>query len=752
MDPAKEQRETRSFRTWWKMLGRSIYEGDRLRANLKAITFVSLFCAVLGLGLLLMNLFQNPVAGSKVAMSLLTLVAGGSCAYFSHFRKNRKLAVLIPTLFSCIVFTFYALTGYADGTGILWSLMIPIGMCYFIGIRYGIMLSAYYSVLYAIIFYSPLGNNLRVFYTDSFAIRFPIMYVSLSVFTIVAMVQYHRIALFEIDYTKRLNEEVARQTAVAEERSRRIEQMSFQTIQTLANAIDAKDPYTRGHSTRVSKYSVAVAEAIGWSHARVNDLRYAALLHDIGKIGVPDPILNKPRRLTDVEYDIIKSHTTMGGDILRDKIIIASAEDVARSHHECYDGSGYPLGLKGQEISEEARIVAIADAFDAMSSNRVYRKACSREFILHEIQEGRGKQFDPRFADVFLELWKSGSLDAIAKDDEQILADRELEASSALLQEVMETFAAQTGVEQPDIVTGLMSRTAGEAAIARAMKEESGCFAFLDMDNLKLINDTCGHDAGDRALRLMGGAIRTFGGSLSCRLGGDEFLLFMKNVAKEKAENSIRKILACFDEQKNADTSISAASISVGMVMCTPADSYTAVYNKADKALYHVKQNGKNGCIFYQEEKDYNENEVTDVNRLLHGIRESGSYQGAMDVEYRQFAKIYEFVINLEKRFGQSFQLVMITLENALGEVASLEELEKSMFCMEQAIRQAIRNVDVLTRYSRQQFLIILLGPDHDGVRIAMDRIFKGYYKMNDGSTFSPSWTAVDTDQESKAQ
>ncbi len=746
MHPTDNQKEPRSFKAWWKMLGRSIYEGDRLKANLKALTAVSLFSAALGLGLLIMNLLQSPVNGAKVAMSLVTVAAGGSCAYFSHFRKNRNIAVLIPTLFCCFVFTVYALTGYAEGTGILWSLMLPIGMCYFIGVRYGIILSAYYSILYAVVFYTPLGKNLRAFYTDSFAVRFPIMYVSLSVFTVIAMVQYHRTALFEIDYTSRLNEEVARQTAVAEERSRRIEQMSFQTIQTLANAIDAKDPYTRGHSTRVSRYSVAVAEALGWSDVRVNDLRFAALLHDIGKIGVPDSILNKPRRLTDVEYDIIKSHTTMGGDILRDKIIIENAEDVARSHHERYDGKGYPRGLKGEAISEEARIVAIADAFDAMSSNRVYRKACSREFILREIREGRGKQFDPRFADVFLDLWQSGALDTIAEDDDRIHGDRGIEASSALLREVMEAFATQTGVEQPDIVTGLMSRTAGEAAIARAMKENPGCFVFFDMDNLKRINDTCGHEAGDRALRLMGETLQTYGGSLSCRLGGDEFLLFLKNVTREEAESSVWKMLAYFNEQKNIDSSISAASISAGMVMCTSSDSYTAVYNKADKALYHVKQNGKNGYTFYQEESELFENKITDVNLLVRGIRESGNYQGAMDVEYRQFAKIYEFVTNLENRFDQSFRLVMITLENAPGEVASLEELEKSMFFMEQAIRQAIRNVDVLTRYSRQQFLIILLGPDPDGVRIAMDRIFKGYYKMNGGSAFTPSWSVAETD------
>jgi len=199
-----------------------------------------------------------------------------------------------------------------------------------------------------------------------------------------------------------------------------------------------------------------------------------------------------------------------------------------------------------------------------------------------------------------------------------------------------------------------------------------------------------------------------------------------------------------FNERKSTDSGIVAASLSAGMVMVTPADTYTVAYNKADKALYHVKQNGKCDCYFYKDVSADLTSELVDVNRLVRGIRNSGSYQGAMDVEYRQFAKLYEFVTNLEKRFDQQFRLVMITLENPAGNAAQLEELEKSMFCMEQAIRQTIRNVDVLTRYSRQQFLIILLGADPEGVRTVVDRIFKGYYKMNGGSPFTPTWSMAD--------
>ncbi|MBR5360405.1 MAG: HD-GYP domain-containing protein, partial [Lachnospiraceae bacterium] len=366
-----------SVRTMWDNLDRSIYVGDRLRSHMLALTLVSIFTTILGLILIIFDVVTHQT--SMIVASVVTFVAGAVCALCASVLKQRRIAEMIPTLFCAIVFTIYAFTGAAKGTAVLWSLLLPIGICYFVNVKYGIILSVYYSILYAIVFYSPFKELISSSYTAAFMERFPIVYCSLSIFTCMAMLQYHRTALFEIEHTDRLTEEVARQTAVAEERSRRIEQMSFQTIQTLANAIDAKDPYTKGHSSRVSQYSVMIAEALGWDKERIDDLKFAALLHDIGKIGVPDSILNNPRRLTDVEYNIIKSHSTMGGDILKNRILIKMSEDVARSHHERYDGRGYPMGLKGEEISEEARIVAIADAFDAMSSSRVYRKACDPE-------------------------------------------------------------------------------------------------------------------------------------------------------------------------------------------------------------------------------------------------------------------------------------------------------------------------------------------------------------------------------------
>ena len=729
----------------WKLLNQSIYTGERLRENLQALTVVSIFTAVLGLVMMIADLATGDI--KMFFTAILTFLGGAGCAYLAGVKKNREQAALIPTLFCVFAFTLYTINGLGEGTAMLWTLLAPIGLCYFVSVRNGILVSLYYTLFFFILFYSPLKAHMRAYYPDTFLMRFPLIYASMTAFIAISMTQYHRGVLLENEYADKLNAEVARQTEVAEARARKIEQMSFQTIQTLANAIDAKDPYTSGHSTRVSQYSVLIAEAMGWENERVNDLRYSAMLHDIGKIGVPDSILNNPKRLTDMEYNIIKSHTVMGGDILKNRIGIQSAEDVARNHHERYDGRGYPAGLKGDEISEEARIVAIADAFDAMSSNRVYRRACDYAHIHDELIRGKGKQFDPRFADVFIDLWEHGKLDDILQhsDTED---DGSIEATSALLREVMDTFLAQSATDNTDITTGLLNRSAGETAIARAMASKKGAFVFFDMDNLKVINDINGHEAGDRALRLMGDILMKHASDgVCCRMGGDEFLIFIPDISMEEAETRIRTIIADFESSKTDIGGISAATLSAGAVMSLPTESFGQVFHEADKVLYYVKQNGKNGYSFYNDDSDPAGIIQVDLDKLVSGIHNSGSYEGAMDVEYRQFARLYEYVSNLSQRFSHPFKLVMITLKTNDGAQPGPDELDSAMFYMEQSIRQAIRNVDVFTKFNQQCFLVILIGTDTVGVKTAADRIFRGYYKMIGSSAFSPTYSVAEIDE-----
>ncbi|MBQ1849203.1 MAG: HD-GYP domain-containing protein, partial [Lachnospiraceae bacterium] len=172
----------------------------------------------------------------------------------------------------------------------------------------------------------------------------------------------------------------------------------------LAHTIDAKDEYTRGHSVRVAKYSRMLAEKLGLSAEECENVYYMALLHDIGKIGVPNAIINSPTRLTDEEYAVIKTHPGVGFDILAE---IKSRPDLsigARWHHERYDGKGYPDRKAGEEIPYFARIIAVADTYDAMTSNRSYRKYMAQDAVRAEIEKNSGTQFDPKVAKCMLEI------------------------------------------------------------------------------------------------------------------------------------------------------------------------------------------------------------------------------------------------------------------------------------------------------------------------------------------------------------
>ena len=191
---------------------------------------------------------------------------------------------------------------------------------------------------------------------------------------------------------------------IAESRRESGERLTIQMVKALANTIDAKDSYTNGHSTRVAEYSVMLAKHMGYAGEKLEHLYYAAVLHDIGKIGVPREIINKPSRLTDEEYAMIKSHPVTGSNILKEVTEIPDIAIGAKYHHERYDGKGYPDGLSDTDIPELARIIGVADAYDAMTSKRSYRDVLAQDIVREEILKGKGTQFDPEIAEVMLEL------------------------------------------------------------------------------------------------------------------------------------------------------------------------------------------------------------------------------------------------------------------------------------------------------------------------------------------------------------
>lgn len=190
--------------------------------------------------------------------------------------------------------------------------------------------------------------------------------------------------------------------------------MGNETILTIAKTVDAKDEYTNQHSERVSEYSVLIARELGFSEEECENLRKAALLHDIGKIGIPDRVLNKPGRLSDEEYALMKSHVTRGAEILKDFTLVDHVIDGTLFHHERFDGTGYPQGLSGEDIPLYGRIIGVADAFDAMTDNRVYRKKLDFDFVIEELKRCSGTQFDPKMVEIMLKLIDEGKIDVHA--------------------------------------------------------------------------------------------------------------------------------------------------------------------------------------------------------------------------------------------------------------------------------------------------------------------------------------------------
>jgi len=232
--------------------------------------------------------------------------------------------------------------------------------------------------------------------------------IIMLVFTIIQSVveefERMRVTIERERFQAELEKKVDEQTLELKNQQKRISELFVETVTALSEAVDAKDRYTSGHSKRVAKYARMIAERMGKSKEEQDEIYRAGLLHDVGKIRIPAEIINKPGRLNDEEYDIIKIHPVTGYHILKgisDNHCIALA---TKYHHERYDGKGYPNGLSGENIPEVARILGVADSYDAMASNRSYRDALPQEVVRSEILKGRGTQFDPYIVDIMLSM------------------------------------------------------------------------------------------------------------------------------------------------------------------------------------------------------------------------------------------------------------------------------------------------------------------------------------------------------------
>lgn len=533
------------------------------------------------------------------------------------------------------------------------------------------------------------------------------------------------------------------------ERNKDIERMTMQTITTIANTIDAKDEYTRGHSKRVAEYSATIAAELGMSDVEISNIRIIGLLHDIGKIGIPDSVLNKPGKLTNEEFQIMKGHTLAGAEILKDIDMIPGLEIGAKYHHERIDGKGYPEGISGDDIPYLARIIAVADAYDAMSSNRVYRRHLPKDKILSELEKGCGMQWDEEITKVMIRLINEDRLPKINPDAETELVQQTSTILSRVI-DIAEDKGSDTSDELDDL-TGAYGRDKGKHAIQNAIsKNGTGCIVIFDIDHFHRINDTDGFIIGDIYLKKMVEQIRGLSEKqIIARFGADEFVTYFPEL---KDANEAEKLAEIFMERiKNVaetDKRVSKFSVSIGISeVITEKDKVMFLYENANKALYVAKQRGGNTYYSHQAVEYQNEepsDPAADLKQLVEIIQNREHYKGGLIAAYPEFGKMYEFISSLAERNDMKVQIALFTVSQIKGAKASLEEQDRVMELLQKAVVNSIRNVDVITKYSSTQFAILLMNLTLTEVENVINRIMTEFLRTYDKNEFSVHYDTAD--------
>ncbi len=539
----------------------------------------------------------------------------------------------------------------------------------------------------------------------------------------VATKLYDNITKENLEYTQMLNE-----------KNNEIQKMTFQAIETIANTIDAKDTYTQGHSYRVAEYSAAIAKALGLDKERVNNIHFIALLHDIGKIGVPDSVLNKPGRLTNEEYMLMKQHTVIGGEILKDIKILPDLDIGAKYHHERYDGKGYPDGLLGNKIPYVARIIAVADAYDAMTTNRVYRKHLSKEIVLNELEHGKGIQFDPEICDVMIELIKNNKIkDVQAHDDENNIDDAIL-ILSRVMEKNEEISAKRADLDE---LTGIYSRNCGERMLKELVSKKTGCLMIFDLDRFRLLNEKLGFIKGDFFLKETVECIKNLKEDIVIsRFGSDEFVTFFAGVVSEEDICAITNEF--FDKihkriEQNQD--LQGLSVSVGVAVRTMDEiSFSRLFQNADKALYHSKQQGGGSYYIYSESNLTNksDNKNVDFERLLKWLRDAEQHNDLPKSTFQEVMDIYDDIRKNMTKCENRMQIVLFTLLTNAGKKVIPEETDRAMDILERAIAYAVPVKGMVNKFSNTQRIVMLQCDDKRQSTAVVEHILLEFYKMYD--------------------
>lgn len=396
----------------------------------------------------------------------------------------------------------------------------------------------------------------------------------------------NRELLRSLNAAHRLFAELKAQHDVAdiERHTRELEGEFIDVARKWGESTESKDRYTQGHCERVADVACALARRAGFDDATLFWFRIGTLLHDVGKLVIPEEVLNKPGRLTSEEWETVKEHPAAGVKLLSDIEFPWDITPIVRSHHENWDGTGYPDGLQGAEIPLAARMVCLADVYDALTSERSYKKALPHDQAMALMRKDAGRQFDPALFALF----------------EEVMADREGAPAPSRDEEPV----TESGVR--DELTGLLLRrpfveSAGECLRAVEGRERAAVtLAVIDVDSFKAVNDTFGHLQGDDVLRTVAELLRQGirDGDMAARYAGDEFVLLLRaelpeamQVAERLRESVARaRILVRGSEEATVAVSLSIGLSTVG----AHGTTFEALFAAADRALYDAKRQGRN--------------------------------------------------------------------------------------------------------------------------------------------------------------
>lgn len=320
--------------------------------------------------------------------------------------KKLKLGLILSTLFFLLSSIYCVYYGGNEGFQTLWYLLFPFFMLVLTGIPIGGVFCLIYGVVITILFWSPIANYLAYEYPKDYRMYYPLFYWAFTLVILTVDLFYKEYRILGEENREMMELEVARTVEEAQK-------LMVSSVAAISKMIDEKDPYTSQHSQRVAEYSRLIAKNMPdtkYTLTELDEIYRSALLHDIGKVAIPDAILNKPGRLTEEEYGIMKQHTVWGKKILEGLRFLPQADYGASYHHERFDGTGYPEGIKGRDVPEIVWIISAADALDAMNSNRCYRKQCDMSYIIDEFEKGCGTQFHPIVAKVVIRLIKEGKI------------------------------------------------------------------------------------------------------------------------------------------------------------------------------------------------------------------------------------------------------------------------------------------------------------------------------------------------------